>query len=193
MTVVHACSMSPRGSATRTYEPLENSSTEHGSTSKKCSVRSLSELRFSSNLATRRSLRVVTSPLSALAASESRWKAGSTLCWIKDSRMKLNRYSTPRCRIDGQQASKGAARGEIAVDARSAVERGEVTATSVLVDPSTSAQLRFGCRKNGRQSRKSQRDRDRMMDHGKSGGRRHGGARYRRDASRRTAAPEFSA
>jgi hypothetical protein len=65
-------------------------STQLASTTKKCRDRPLCEVRFSSSLATRRCPSVVMSPLSAVAASESRWNAGSTLCGVKDSRTKLN-------------------------------------------------------------------------------------------------------
>jgi hypothetical protein len=69
----------------------------------------------------------------------------------------------------GRPASlKCTAGGKIAVDPRHALECWEVAATPILVQRSTSAQLRFDFRQNVRQSRKSQRNRDRTMDRGKS-------------------------
>lgn len=75
--------------------------------------RSISELGFRSNLTTRRCLSVVTSPLRAVGASESRWNAGSALCCIKDIRRKLNPYRAPPCRMNDIRAGNARHAGRL--------------------------------------------------------------------------------
>jgi hypothetical protein len=48
---------------------------------------------------------IARSPLWAVAASESRWYAGTTLCRFRDGRKRLNRYSAPRCLISGRHVA----------------------------------------------------------------------------------------
>ena len=98
-------------------------------------------------------LSAATSPVIAVSASESRWKAGSLLCCTSDSLRKLNRYTVAELLELRKFSRELLTRRQVGDDPGGSGQGREIPAATVTIDERPVGELGLGRRRQFRDAR----------------------------------------